>query len=384
MSGSLASVAPGAEPLAPQTQRVALGERSYDIVVGAGLIDEAGPRLRPLLARPQVVVITDANVGPLYLDRLTASLAKAGIRATTLTLPAGEPTKDFVHLSGLCESVLAAGIDRGTTLFALGGGVIGDIVGFAAGILLRGLNFVQVPTTLLAQVDSAVGGKTGINTPQGKNLVGLFHQPRLVLADTASLDSLDARQLRAGYAEVVKYGVLGDAGFFSWLERHGRDVLAGDPAARRHAVLTCCAAKAAIVAADEREAGQRALLNLGHTFGHALEAETGFGNTLLHGEAVAIGMVLALGFSARLGLCPASERERLRDHLAAAGLPTRLSDVPVARLDPRALVDHMTRDKKADQGRLVFILARRIGEAVVQLDVPAAEVFAFLTDCLND
>jgi 3-dehydroquinate synthase len=301
-----------AEALAGERIRVDLGDRSYDIDVGHGLLAGAGARIRPLLAQPRVVVVTDERVANLYLEELTASLAAAGIVHAAVVLPPGEATKDFPHLADLCDQVLALGIERRTTLLALGGGVIGDITGFAAAILLRGLDFVQVPTTLLAQVDSSVGGKTGINTKAGKNLVGAFHQPKLVLADTATLTTLDDRQLRAGYAEVVKYGLLGDAPFFDWLEEYGDAVLRREPAALQRAVAVSCRAKAAVVAADEREGGIRALLNLGHTFGHALEAETGFGAVLLHGEAVAVGMVLAFELSSRLGLAAAEDAARVR------------------------------------------------------------------------
>jgi 3-dehydroquinate synthase len=293
-------------------------------------------------------------------------------------LPPGEPTKDFGHLRELCERTLSLGIERGTLLIALGGGVIGDLVGFAAGILLRGLDFVQVPTTLLAQVDSSVGGKTGINTPQGKNLVGLFHQPRLVLADVGVLKTLDARQTRAGYAEIVKYGLLGDHSFFAWLEANGERVLAGDPAALRHAVAASCRAKAAIVAEDEREGGSRALLNLGHTFGHALEAETGFGDALLHGEAVAIGTVLAFDLSACLGLAAATDARRIRQHFAIAGLPIDSRFLVGRGTSADRLLAHMRVDKKVRDGRLTFILARGIGQAFICRDVKDDDVRAVL------
>jgi 3-dehydroquinate synthase len=374
---------PTATPAASERLAVALGERSYEIVVGSGVLDHAGASLGALLASPRVVIVTDTTVDYLYSARLTRSLDDAGIAWRTEVLPVGEGTKDFRHLSGLCERILAGGIDRGTTLIALGGGVIGDITGFAAGILLRGLDFVQVPTTLLAQVDSSVGGKTGINTPQGKNLVGLFHQPRLVLADTTTLDTLDARQLRAGYAEVVKYGLIDDPAFFAWLEANGSALLAGDAAARRHAIVTSCASKARIVGLDEREAGVRALLNLGHTFGHALEAETGFGDALLHGEAVAAGMALAFDLSARLGLCAAADASRVRAHLIAAGLPAGFAALPRRAWDADVLLDHMTRDKKVRDGKLTFVLAFGIGKAFTARDVPAAAVVAALSDAIT-
>ena len=372
----VSSLLPALRPL-----RVDLGDRAYDIHIGEGLLAEAGRLIRPLLAQPRVAIVTDANVAPLYLHRLEAALADAGVEQASIVLPAGEPTKSFHVLEDLVERLLALRIERRTVLVALGGGVIGDLAGFAAGILLRGLDFVQIPTTLLAQVDSAVGGKTGINSRQGKNLVGLFHQPRLVIVDVGTLASLGARQLRAGYAEVVKYGAIGDAPFFAWLEANGPALLAGDATARADAVRVSCRAKAAIVAADEREGGIRALLNLGHTFGHALEAETGFGDKLLHGEAVALGMVLAFDLSVRLGHCDAAAAARVREHLAASGLPTDLSflaGTPVQRL-----IEHMQSDKKVLDGRLTFILARRIGDAFIDRSVPEAAVRSVLAAALT-
>lgn len=359
--------------------RVELGGRSYAIVIDSGIMGEVGRLIAPVLSRPSAVIVTDTNVAPLYLGQVLNALRSAGIAAAEVVLPAGEATKDFVHLETLCNRILASGIERTTTLIALGGGVIGDITGFAAGILLRGLALVQIPTTLLAQVDSAVGGKTGINTRHGKNLIGLFHQPKLVVADTVTLQTLDARQRRAGYAEVVKYGLIGDAEFFAWLERHGQAVCAGDAVACRRAVHTSCAAKARVVAADERESGERALLNLGHTFGHALEAEAGYGDQLLHGEAVAIGMTLAFALSARLGLCAAETAERVRAHLQAVGLPTSLTELSFRPAWPaEVLVAHMTRDKKIENGRLRFILAREVGAAVISDAVARDDVVAVL------
>ena len=378
MTGAL----PRADATAAATIRVDLGDRSYDIDVGDGLIAAAGERIRPLLAQPRVVIVTDETVAGLHLDAVRRSLAAAGIDHRTVVLPAGEGTKDFPHLAGLCERILASGIERGTMLLALGGGVIGDITGFAAGILLRGLDFIQIPTTLLAQVDSSVGGKTGINTPQGKNLVGLFHQPRLVLADTDTLATLDPRHMRAGYAEVVKYGLLGDAAFLDWLEENAGRVLALDSAAVRQAVAVSCRAKAAVVRADEREGGVRALLNLGHTFGHALEAEMGFSDALLHGEAVAVGMALAFDFSARLGLAPAADAGRVRRHLARAGLPADLSVLAGRNATAEALIAHMRSDKKVKDGKLTFILARGIGAAFVCRAVSEDDLRAFLADAL--
>jgi 3-dehydroquinate synthase len=375
-------IAPAQPPPQDQPQdevvRVHLGPRSYDIVIGEALLARAGGLILPLCAQRRVIVVSDEQVATLRLDSLAASLAAAGIAHHAVILPPGEQTKDFAHLSELCERILSLGIERGTLLVALGGGVIGDLVGFAAGILLRGPDFVQVPTTLLAQVDSSVGGKTGINTPQGKNLVGLFHQPRLVLADIGALKTLDARQMRAGYAEIVKYGLLGDHAFFEWLEANGERILAGDPVALRYAVAVSCRAKAAIVAEDEREAGRRALLNLGHTFGHALEAETGFGDTLLHGEAVAIGMVLAFDLSARLGLASADDVHRVRRHLACVGLPIDLRCLDGHDTSADRLLEHMRTDKKVRDGRLTFILARGIGRASVCRDVRDDDVRALL------
>ncbi len=362
----------------PDRVTVALGERSYDIVVGTGLLADAARHMGKLIARPPVVVVTDPNVAALHLDSLTGSLDGAGIAHHEIVLAAGEQTKDFATLQGLIEGILETRPERGSCVVALGGGVIGDIAGVAASLVLRGIDFIQIPTTLLAQVDSSVGGKTAINTGHGKNLVGSFHQPRLVLADTGVLDTLDRRELLAGYAEVVKYGLLGDAAFFGWLEDNAAAVLDGDAEARRHVVVTCCAAKAEIVADDERETGRRALLNLGHTFGHALEAECGYGGELLHGEAVALGIVLAFDLSAARGLCPAADASRVRRHFAAVGLPTGLDALGPGRWDAAALVDHMRHDKKVRGGRINFVLARAIGEAFVADDVGADEVLRHL------
>ncbi len=362
---------------------VELGERSYKIVVGETLLTTAGAMIGEVLPASRAVIVTDSNVAPLYLASLEASLEAAAIRHTGVILPAGEHTKRFSQLEQLAEHVLDEGIERTTALIALGGGVIGDITGFAAGILLRGLPYIQVPTTLLAQVDSSVGGKTGINTRQGKNLVGLFHQPRLVVADVGTLASLDPRQLRAGYAEIVKYGLIGDPEFFDWLDSHGSAICSGDRAAQQHAVVVSCAAKAAIVAADERESGQRALLNLGHTFGHALEAETGFGDDLLHGEAVAIGMGLAFDLSAQLGLCPPADAARVRRHLAGVGLPIELGAALAAHSTPERLVAHMMRDKKVKDGHIAFVLVRGIGKAFVSRDVSVEDVHRLLRDRIH-
>lgn len=351
------------------TVPVALGERSYEIVVGEKLLARAGALMAPLLRQPRVVVLSDEKVSPIYGGALEASLEAAGIAHESVVLPSGEGTKDFDHFARLAEDILALGIERGTSLVALGGGVIGDITGFAAAVLLRGLDFIQVPTTLLAQVDSSVGGKTGINTPQGKNLVGAFHQPRLVLCDIDVLDSLPERELQAGYAEVVKYGLIGDASFFDWLDVNGAALCEGDKAARQQAVVTSCEAKAAIVAEDEQEAARRALLNFGHTFGHALEAESGFGDVLLHGEAVSIGMVMAFALSAKLGHCDGAAAVSVRDHLRRVGLPVSTADRPGVNWDAEALLGHMAKDKKVADGAITFVLARRIGDAFLSRDV---------------
>jgi 3-dehydroquinate synthase len=359
---------------------VALGGRSYDILVGAGLIGEAGVLMRPLLKTPRTVVVTDANVAALHLPALLRSLDAAGIAHHAIVLPPGEETKSFAHYAKLSEQILALGIERGTALTAFGGGVVGDLVGFTAATLLRGIDFVQVPTTLLAQVDSSVGGKTAIDTAQGKNLVGAFHQPRLVLADTDALATLPPRELRAGYAEIVKYGLIRDPAFFAWLEEHGAARLAGDAAAQRHAVVVACTAKAAVVAVDERETGERALLNFGHTFGHALEAETGFGDALLHGEAVAIGMRLAFELAAALKMCPGADAERVGRHFAATELPSVIPRPNGRRFEAAALVRHMRKDKKVRDGRITLILPRRIGEVVITQDVPEDTIAAFLAE----
>ena len=362
------------------TQRLtlSLGVRSYDIVVGRRLLAEAGALIAPTVRQKRVVVVTDEHVATLHLERFRAGLAAAGIAAESIVLPPGEETKDFAHFAQLCEDVLSLGIERATPIVALGGGVVGDLAGFAAATLLRGLDFVQGPTTLLAQVDSAVGGKTAIDTRHGKNLVGAFHQPVLVLADVEVLETLPPRELLAGYAEVVKYGLIGDRTFYDWLETNGTALVAGDPVLRQEAVLRSCTAKAAIVALDERESGKRALLNFGHTFGHALEALTGFGKNLLHGEAVALGMQLAFDLSARLGFCPAAAAERVRRHLGALGLPTVLTAIPAA--SPDALMAAMQKDKKVSGGRLTLVLARDIGEAFLCRDVLPTTLAAFLAD----
>jgi 3-dehydroquinate synthase len=356
---------------------VGLGARSYDIHVGSGLLADAGALLKPF-ARGPVPVVTDSHVAGLHLDRLLASLRTAQIDARPIVLPAGEGTKSFAGLERLSTELLGVGVDRRGLVVALGGGVIGDLTGFAAGVLKRGVDFAQIPTSLLAQVDSSVGGKTAINTREGKNLVGIFHQPRIVIADTALLATLPRRELLAGYAEVAKYSALGDAEFFGWLEANGARALAGDSAAMIRAVAHSCGMKAAIVARDETEKGERALLNLGHTFGHALEAATDYSDRLLHGEGVAIGMVLAFRLSVALGLCPGQDAERFAAHLKAVHLPTAIADIPGPRPPVDLLVEHMGHDKKVADGKVTFVLARGIGAAFTTADVPLEAVRAIL------
>ncbi len=360
------------------------GWPDYDIHIGPALLPRAGELIAPLLARPRTFIITDENVAALHLETLQRGLDTASIAHEALVLPAGEATKSWENLQGVVEAILAAELERGDHIIAFGGGVIGDLAGFAAAITRRGMPFIQIPTTLLAQVDSSVGGKTGINSPtHGKNLIGAFHQPAIVIADTGVLKTLPRRELLAGYAEVVKYGLLGDAGFFAWLEEHGEQVLALEPEAIAHAVATSCRAKAAIVSEDAREKGRRALLNLGHTFGHVLEAALGYDGTLLHGEGVAIGMAQAFRFSERLGICPPGRAERVAAHLAAAGLPTDVRAIHNRLPAAEELLALMRQDKKAQGGRLVFILARDIGEAFIAKDVGEKDVLAFLQDELR-
>lgn len=363
--------------------RVALGSRSYDVRIGPGLIDRAGAEIAPLLRRKRVAILTEDRVAALHLPRLQAALDAAGIAHAAHVLPAGEGTKSWDGLRAAAEFLLDERIERRDLVLALGGGVIGDLAGFAAAILRRGVRFVQLPTSLLAQVDSSVGGKTGINTRHGKNLVGAFHQPSLVLADTGILATLPARDLLAGYGEVVKYGLLGDAAFFDWLEQHGPALAAGDAAARQYAVVRSVQMKAEIVERDETEEGDRALLNLGHTFCHALEAATGYSDRLLHGEGVAIGCVLAFELSARLGLCPQETPSRVRAHLRAMGMKVDLADIPGDLPDAAALVRLMGQDKKVQDGRLRFILARGIGQAFVADDVPRDRVESLLAEALR-
>jgi 3-dehydroquinate synthase len=362
------------------TLRVELGARSYDIVIGSSLLEEAGALVAPVIRQKRAIIVTDETVAKLHLARLRGGLDKAGIAHQSIVLPPGEGTKDFAHFGKLVEDVLGLGIERGTPLIALGGGVIGDITGFAAATLLRGIDYVQIPTTLLSQVDSSVGGKTAIDSQHGKNLIGAFHQPVRVIADIDTLATLPRRELLAGYAEVVKYGLIRDRAFYEWLETAGPRLVAGDQDARREAVLKSCAAKAAVVAVDERETGERQLLNFGHTFGHALETETGFGDALLHGEAVALGMRLAFDLSAQLGLCPKDAPLRVRRHYKAVGLPTEIGQIANARrFAPADLLRHMGRDKKVRDGRITLILARNIGNAFISRDVDRATLEAFLT-----
>ncbi len=366
------------------TVRLDLGPRSYDILVGDGVLAESGPRIAAVTKGKAPIVVTDENVAPLHLATLERSLRATGIEpGQAIVLPAGEKTKDIAHFERLMDAILERGIERQAVLLALGGGVIGDITGFAAASALRGIDFIQVPTTLLSQVDSSVGGKTGINSRHGKNLIGAFHQPKLVIADTATLDTLPKREVLAGYAEVVKYGLIRLPDFFAWLEQNGARVVAGDSDARRHAVTTSCRAKADIVGVDERESGDRALLNLGHTFGHALEAATGFGSRLLHGEAVSIGMALAFDLSVRLGLCPAADADRARAHLAGVGLPVRPTDIPGVEWDVDELILSMAKDKKVKDGRITFVLVRGLGEAFTLRDVEPAQVRALLEDAVS-
>jgi 3-dehydroquinate synthase len=365
----------------PITVDVALGTRAYDIVIGRDVLPSLGARVAALRPGARTAIVTDRNVAKHWLEPTEASLAAAGIATSRIIVEEGERSKTYAGLEQVSEALIAAKIERNDLVIALGGGVVGDLAGFSAAILRRGVDFVQVPTSLLAQVDSSVGGKTGINSPQGKNLLGAFHQPVLVVADTAVLDTLSPRQFRAGYAEVAKYGVLGDEAFFTWLELNHAEIFKGGTA-REHAIATSCRAKAAIVARDERETGDRALLNLGHTFGHALEAATGFSDRLFHGEGVAVGMVLAAQFSASLGMIAQSDAARVERHLAEVGLPTHLQDIAgfaqEGLADADALMTLMAQDKKVRRGRLTFILLEAVGRAVIAGDVEAALVRDFL------
>jgi len=364
------------------TVHVELGERSYDVEIGPGLIAEAGARIAPLIKRKRVCVLTDETVAALHLAELRDGLTAAGIEMEALALPPGESTKGWPQFTRAVEWLLEQKVERRDVVVAFGGGVVGDLAGFAASVLRRGVRFVQIPTSLLAQVDSSVGGKTGINTAQGKNLVGAFHQPSLVLADTAILGTLTPRDFLAGYGEVVKYGLLGDAAFFDWLEAEGPALAAGDMAARVRAVTRSVQMKADIVARDETEQGDRALLNLGHTFCHALEAATGYSDRLLHGEGVAIGCALAFELSSRLGLCSQEDPSRVRAHLKAMGMKTDLDDIPGPLPDAEGLMTLMAQDKKVLDGQLRFILARGIGAAFVTSEVPREAVVKLLQDAL--
>jgi len=362
---------------------VPLGRRSYDVIIGENLVARSGELVKGLLRRPRTAIVTDENVARHHLETLRRGLAGAGIASETIVLAPGEATKSFADLARLCDWLLATGIERGDCIIAFGGGVIGDLAGFAAAVVLRGIGFIQVPTTLLAQVDSSVGGKTGINSKLGKNLIGAFHQPLLVIADTGVLSTLPRRELAAGYAEVAKYGLIGDAAFFEWLEQNAPALFAGDREARAHAVEVSCRAKARLVAADETEAGVRALLNLGHTFGHALEAAAGFGERLLHGEAVAVGMAMAFRFSRRIGVCRSGAAERVAAHLASLGLPASPSELALELPPADRLLEIMRQDKKARDGRLTLILARDIGDAFIAPDIADADVLGFLGDELG-
>jgi shikimate kinase / 3-dehydroquinate synthase len=368
----------GALPRARRQVEVPLGARAYSILIAPGLLDEAGAEINRIAPGVNCAIVTDARVAPLYLDRLTASLDQAGLRSTSIVCPPGEAAKSYVEFARVADALIEARIERRDIVIALGGGVIGDLAGFCAATVRRGLRLVQIPTTLLAQVDSSVGGKTGINSRHGKNLIGAFHQPSLVLADTMCLDSLSERDFRAGFAEVVKYGLIGDRGFFEFLESNWRDAFAGGPA-RADAIAISCAAKARVVAADETEQGERALLNLGHTFGHALENLTRYDPArLVHGEGVAIGMASAFRFSRDLGLCSGQDAARVEAHLKAVGLPTRMREIPGFDAGPGDILAAMRQDKKVERGRLTFILVRGIGESFVARNVDEASVSAFL------
>ena len=362
------------------TLTVGLDDRAYDITVGRGLVGRIGETAGAHLDGRHVVIIADDAVAAHYLAALQTACGTICRRCDFLTVASGEASKSMAVLARLLDDILALGIDRDVVLVALGGGVIGDLVGFAAASLLRGVDFIQVPTTLLAQVDSSVGGKTGVNAAAGKNLIGAFHQPRAVVIDIATLETLPERELRAGYAEVVKYGLLGDATFFEWLEAHGGDVLRRDEVALRHAIVTSCTAKARIVEADERESGRRALLNLGHTFAHAFESVCGYDGRLLHGEAVAVGMVLAYRLAGEMGLCPGQDGGRATAHIAASGLATRLAEIPAATATTPDLIDIMRRDKKVRNGRMRFVLPRAIGDSFVCDEVPESRLAQVLEE----
>ncbi|NVK34146.1 MAG: 3-dehydroquinate synthase [Rhodobacteraceae bacterium] len=365
-----------------QTVHVTLGERSYEILIGRHLLASAGEQIAALMPGARLAIITDENVQKLHLETLRKSLNAAGLKHVEFVVPAGESTKCFAQFERLVDEVLAARLERGDAIVALGGGVVGDLAGYVAASVRRGMSFIQIPTSLLSQVDSSVGGKTGINSRHGKNLIGAFHQPSLVIADTALLDTLSEREFRAGYAEVAKYGLLGDAEFFTWLEENWQGVFNGGPQ-REEAVARSCQAKADVVAADERESGQRALLNLGHTFGHALESAVAYANErLVHGEGVSIGMMLAHEFSERLGLLSQDDVKRVETHLTAVGLPTRISEIPGQMPPAQTLLDIIAQDKKVSRGQLTFILSRGIGDTFVEKGVDPDAVLEFLTEKL--
>jgi len=366
----------------PVSVTVDLAERSYDICIGDGLLASVGERIADLFPGARAVIVSDETVNGLHGQVLRDSLGRSGVINHTVLVPPGERSKNFAMLDRVVDGVLATGLERQDVLIALGGGVVGDLAGFAAGIVRRGMGFVQVPTSLLAQVDSSVGGKTGINSPRGKNLVGLFNQPSLVVADTSVLDTLSTREMRAGYAEIVKYGLIGRLDFFEWLQANHRAVFAGG-SARAHAVRVSCEAKAAVVKADELEGGQRALLNLGHTFGHALEASVAYdAKRLVHGEGVAIGMVMAHEFSHRLGHCSQEEASRVAEHLSEVGLPTKMSDIPGPSFEIDTLMSAIAQDKKVERGALTFILTKGLGRSFIAKDVAVDDVRAYLEDCL--
>lgn len=365
-----------------ETLKVDLDNRSYNIVVGERLLAKAGEYIAPLVKGKNVIIISDSNVSRFYLHRLSNALEEAKITLRYIIVPAGEGSKSLDSFSNLMENLLEQKPDRKTTLIALGGGVVGDLTGFAASCLLRGVDFIQIPTTLLSQVDSSVGGKTGINSRFGKNLIGSFHQPILVLSDVNSLTTLPRRELLSGYAEIVKYGFINDPEFFGWLEQNAKAMLGGDASLQTQAIVKSCAAKAAIVAADEREQNIRALLNFGHTFAHAFEAETGYSDKLLHGEAVAIGMVLAFATSVKMGICPEADYLRAKDHMQSVGLLTSPQDVQ-KEWDIDTLMEHFTRDKKAVGGKLTFVLTRGIGKCFIDSDVDASLIRQVLVEAIK-
>ena len=367
----------------PECINVSLGNRSYDIIIGTQLLNKAGDLIKSVIRSENVIIVTDTNVAPLYLTKLTNSLELVSLKVERIILPPGEQTKSISHFESLIDEILAMKIDRDVALIALGGGVIGDLTGYTAASILRGIDFIQIPTTLLSQVDSSVGGKTGINSRHGKNLIGAFYQPRLVLADIDVLDTLPKRQILAGYAEVVKYGLINNSKFFSWLEEFGKKLYEGNKDYRHSAVLMSCRSKAEIIAKDETEQNIRALLNLGHTFGHALETETGFSNKLLHGEAISIGICLAFDLSLQLGLCPKSDTERIRTHFSSIGLPTYLTDVANINWKPSKILTHMLSDKKMQNGKINFILAKGIGKSFIARNINMKNVHIVIEQAIQ-